>query len=358
MSAAPRRSALLDWKTILGIVLGVGLLAYTLRDVPVGEVMAEIGRADPLLFLASIIVAVGPILVRAWRWRALLETVYPETSFSARFRTTMIGFMANNILPARIGEFARAYTLSRLEPVPLGASVGSLVVERLLDGLVIVAFLFIAMALPGFPGIGDGASVGAQAATALILLGGVGVAALAMVLFPVRVMKLVEFAAGKLLPARLRRPVIVAFDALLAGLGSLRHPRLLLRASFWSVGVWLVNTFAFWLGFRAFGIDLPFGAALFLQSIIAFAVALPSAPGFFGLWEAAARIGLNEIWGVELQKALGFAIGFHIGSFLTVTIPGLYYAWKLGISWGEVGRSRELTTTETTISPTTQPDQP
>jgi uncharacterized protein (TIRG00374 family) len=338
LTAAPRRSAFLDWKALLGMALGVGLLAYSLRDVALGEVFAEIRNADLLLFLASIIVAVGPVLVRAWRWRALLEPVRAGTSFGARFRATMIGFMANTVLPARIGEFARAYTLSRVEPVPMAASIGSLVVERLFDGIVVVAFLFLAMAMPGFPGTGNGTAFGGQALLVLALMTVVALAALAMVLLPKRMTALVEWLAGKFLPARFRGAVIDGLAALLTGLSSLRHPRLLARAGFWSVGVWLVNTFAFWLGFRAFGIDVPFTAALFLQSVIALAVALPSAPGFFGLWEAAARIGLHEVWGVELQKALAFAVGFHIGSFLTVTIPGLYYVWRLGLSWGEMGK--------------------
>lgn len=338
MSDRNRRSAFLDWKAILGLALGVGLLAYSLRGVALGEVMAEVRNADPLLFLASIIVAVGPVLVRAWRWRALLEPVRAGTSFGARFRATMIGFMANNILPARIGEVARAYTLSRVEPIPMAASIGSLVVERLLDGVVVVAFLFLAMAMPGFPGMGDGDTFSGQAVFVLLLMIVGALVALALVLLPRQVTALTEWLAGKLLPARFRRSVLDGLAALLAGLGALRQPRLLARAGFWSLGVWFVNTLAFWLGFRAFGIDVPFSAALFLQSLIALAVALPSAPGFFGLWEAAARVGLHEVWGVELQKALGFAVGFHIGSFLTVTIPGLYFAWRMGLSWGEMGR--------------------
>jgi uncharacterized protein (TIRG00374 family) len=357
MRSGARRSAFLDWKALLGIALGVGFLAYSLRDVSLSGVLAEIRNANLLLFLASIVLAVGPVLVRAWRWRALLEPVRDGTSFGARFRATMIGFMANNILPARIGEFARAYALSRAEPVPIVASVGSLVVERLLDGVIVVLFLFLAMAMPGFPGIGSGGAFGAQALAVLLLMGGIALVALGMVLFPARVTALADKIAGKLLPARFRRPVVDGLVALLAGLGSLRQPRLLARAGFWSIGVWLVNTFAFWIGFRAFGIDVPFAAALFLQSVIALAVALPSAPGFFGLWEAAARVGLHEVWGVELQKALGFAVGFHIGSFLTVTIPGLYFAWRMGLSWGEMGKGRGAsgeTATAETVTETRQ----
>ena len=297
MKQAQRRGAVLDWRAIVGIILGVALLIFALRGVDLAMVLAEIRAADPFLFFLSIVFATLPIVVRAWRWRALLEPVRRHPAFSSRFRATMIGFMANNVLPARIGEFARAYTLSRMEPVPVVASIGSLVVERLFDGFVVVALLLIAMASPGFPVIGTlggqrpglllGIVTSALAALALVLV--------AMVLWPGPVVRIVERVSRWVLPEAFRQPVINALRAFLSGLGALRDPRLLARAAFWSVIVWMTSGVGFWLGFMAFDIDVPFSAALFLQSLIALAVALPSAPGFFGLWEAAARIGLVDI---------------------------------------------------------------
>jgi hypothetical protein len=355
LKPAPGRTRGVDWKAVVGILLGAALLVYSLRGVPLAEVMDEIRRAHPLLFLASIAMATAPILVRTWRWRALIEPV-KDTRFRSRWRASMIGFMANNVLPARIGEFARAYALSRMEPVPVVASFGSLVVERLLDGVVIVGFFFLAMSLPGFPlAEAGGARFALAARSVLILMAVAGILLVGMVIWPARTVAVVERVVGRVLPTSFRRPVVDGLSAFLAGLAALRQPRLVARAAFWSVGVWLVNTYAFWLGFRAFGIAVPFSAALFLQSLVALAVALPSAPGFFGLWEAAARVGLHEIWGVELEKALGFAIGFHMGSFLPVTVLGLYYAWRLGISFGEVERSEDAV--ETAIESTSPPPE-
>lgn len=340
MSRTPRRGVGLDWRAVLGIALGAALLYFSLRGVDAARVLAEIRQANVPLFALSIVFATLPIVVRAWRWKALLEPVRKGTAFRSRYRATMIGFMANNVLPARVGEFARAYTLSRMEPVPVVASIGSLVVERLFDGFVVVAFLLLAMASPGFPAIGSlaGQSPGALLSAVATVLVVLAAALLVMVLWPGVIIRIAERVAGWVLPARFRRPVVDALHAFLNGLGSLRDPRLLGRAAFWSLAVWTTSGIGFWLGFEAFGIDAPFAAAIFLQSLIALAVALPSAPGFFGLWEAAARIGLVDIWGVELDKALGFALGYHIGGFLSVTILGLYYAWRLGLSWEEVGR--------------------
>ncbi len=341
MTSRRRRSAFLDWKAVVGIALGIALLALSLRGVQLGEVLSEIRRADPVLFLISIAFTVVPILVRAWRWRAILEPVRSGTSFRARFRSTMIGFMANNVLPARIGEFARAYTLARMERVPVVASFGTLVLERIFDGLVLVSSLFLAIALPGFPSL-DAIGIqdpGAAARVVLLLLLGLMVFLIALVIWPRRAVAVTEAIVHRILPESFRRPVIDGLEAFLSGIGSLRNPGLLLRASHWSLWVWFTNALGFWFGFRAFGIDVPFTAALFLQSLIALAVALPAGPGFFGPWEAAARLGLHDIYGVGLDKAIGFAIGFHMGGFLAVTLWGLYYAWRLGISWREVETS-------------------
>src|SRR5690625_6493276 len=169
------------------------------------------------------------------------------------------------------------------------------------------------MALPNFPGIGASMGLGTPLGTILSILAISTLIVLTMVIGPTTVVRLVDSITGLLLPARFRRPIVEALETLLGGLSALRHPKLLARAGLWSIGVWLVNTYAFWLGFKAFGIELPFSAALFLQSLIALAVALPSAPGFFGLREAAARLAPHELRGVELSQALGFAIGLHHG---------------------------------------------
>jgi hypothetical protein len=99
-----------------------------------------------------------------------------------------------------------------------------------------------------------------------------------------------------------------------------------------------VNALAFWIGFRALGIDVPYSAANFLQGIIAIGVAPPSSPGFFGVFEAAAKVGL-EVYGVPGGQAVSWAIGFHIPSFIPITLIGLYYFARLGLHFSDSRRS-------------------
>jgi uncharacterized membrane protein YbhN (UPF0104 family) len=106
--------------------------------------------------------------------------------------------------------------------------------------------------------------------------------------------------------------------------------------------LWLYNSVGAWIAFRAFGFDLPLTAAIFLQSAIALAVSVPSAPGFVGLYHAMAVFVLATLWGAPAEQAGAFAIGFHLAGFVPVTLIGLYYAWRTGLSLGVARDTEEI----------------
>jgi uncharacterized protein (TIRG00374 family) len=356
-AASPRRW--LDWRALVGILISAVLLYFAFRGEDLGAVIREILSADPIMFILATAAATFVFWIRAWRWRSLLEPVQPGTKFRSRFAAVTIGFMGNNLLPARIGEFARAYAFSRMEPVSIMASFSTLVVERLFDALFLVGFLFLAMTLPDFPSFAQASgsswaagarTLGALAAVAFLVL-------FALALWPRRTVVLLEASVVRILPRRVRRPVIDALEAFVAGAGVLRNPHLMMRAAAWSALLWLTNAFSFWLAFRAFELHLSFTAAMFLQSCVALAVSVPSGPGFFGPFEAATKWVL-ALWGQAETKALGFALGFHIAGFIPVTLMGLYYAWRLGLSLSSVAHTEE--TVEDAVEQETgvDPDRP
>ncbi len=332
----------LDWKAVVGIAISIVLLWWVFRGEDLGAIWHEIRTANVWLLAASAGVATAGFLVRALRWEVLLRPIRPGTSLDARFGATSIGFMANNVLPARIGEFARAYALSRMERITVSGAFGTLVVERFLDAVVILAYLFLALVLPGFP---RGATIGGQpigsAVEGLVVLLGVLLAGiLVLLIWPHTVVRIAERIA-RLLPARAARLVIDVLEAFLDGLASLQNPRLVVLAFAWSFGFWAFHSISFWLAFLAFDIDVGYVAALFVNSTIALAVAVPSAPGFFGTFEAGAKIGLVEVYGVPEPQTLAFAVGYHITSFIPITIIGLWYAWRVGFSLRDVGQSEQ-----------------
>ena len=122
----------------------------------------------------------------------------------------------------------------------------------------------------------------------------------------------------------------------------LRDPTLVLKATLWSAVLWLINALGFWFAFRAFDIDLPVSAAIFFQSCLALAVSVPSGPAFVGLFEGAALAVLGGLWGISEVKALAFGAGFHIAGFIPVTVIGLWFAYRLGLSLAGVASTEEV----------------
>lgn len=327
-------------RAVLGAVITLLLLWWVLRDVSPSEVFAELRGASPWWLASAVILATFSFVLRALRWRVLLEPGHEGSSFEARFGATCTGFAANNLFPARLGELIRAYVLSRVAVVPFGASVGSLVVERVLDGLVLATFLVVPILLPGFP-LGDVDSAAAIQRAALVasVVFAFGFVVLwATARNPSGALRLWGNTGGRLVPHRFEARLDALVETFVHGLGSLGRLGVLLRAVGWSFVVWFCLAGSIWAGLLAFGVTAPgFLGAAFLQAVIAFSVAVPSTPGFFGVFEAGARIGLQP-WDVADPTIVGFATSYHILTFIPVTLIGLWYVRRVGLRWTEVRR--------------------
>jgi glycosyltransferase 2 family protein len=244
--------------------------------------------------------------------------------------------MVNNVVPARAGEVARAYALTRETGVPFATTLASLAVDRLLDSVVLLCFMAIALFDPALRA-GSGTLGGPLTAVAsgggallLIMIGGV----FSLVLFPAQLIRLFELFARKVSPTVEERGKRV-LEKFIAGLSVLRRPERFAAIFGWTTAHWLVNAIGYMLAFRAFGIEVPFSAALFLLGFIAVGAAVPSAPGFFGVFEYMAIQGL-AIYGVPKDQATSWAIGFHILAFIPITVIGGYYFTRLGLGFAEL----------------------
>lgn len=327
----------LNWKSALGIALSVGLLVWTMHGESPAEIWSEISQSNLWLLALSAVVATLVFPLRAIRWRVILGPIAPDLPIPALWRATAIGMMVNNIYPARLGEVARAYALTReTDRVNLTAAVASLAVDRVFDALTLVLLLVSAMLAPAFP---KGMTVGGQPVQRGALVFGVGAIGMFVVLylivaFPTFLVRMYAAVVGRVAPRLVHRgsAIIHAFSE---GLGVLRSPRRFVSVFLWALAHWLVNALAFWIGFKAVGISVPFSAANFLQGIIAIGVALPSSPGFFGVFESFATVGL-AVYGVPRPQAITWAIGFHVLSFIPITVIGLYYFARLGLHFSDL----------------------
>lgn len=328
-------------KAVVGIAATVFFLWLALRNVAWSDVAAHLRGANWVLLSAAVLISTLGMHIRAMRWKPLLEPVAPGIAFRPRIAAVFIGFGANNVFPARLGEFARTWVVAREARIPLTGAFASLVLERALDGIVMIVFLLVTMSMPAFPEIGangDNVRAGVRivtAITAVMLL-----VLLMMAFQPRRMVAIAERVAG-VLPRAFRRPAVDALHAFIGGLHVLRNPRLLAVSVAWALFQWTFLATSYLLAFRAFGITEPgFLGAVFLQSVVAVAVSLPAGPGFFGPFEAASVWGLG-LWGVDASRAASFAIGLHLGGWLTVTLGGVYYAAKLNLRWRDLGRAEE-----------------
>lgn len=324
----------IGWRALLGIALSGLLLWVTLRDVAVGRVIELLASSNAALWLACTVTATAIFPLRARRWQAILAPLGPRLPFAALWHATAIGMMVNNVVPARAGELARAFSLTRARPeVPFAAALGSLVVDRLFDGTVVLLLLLAATLDPRFPADATvlGWSATRIAGAAASVLGVVLLGLAWLVLAPDALGRAAERGVGLLSPAMGRR-IRALIEAFAAGVGVLRSPALVREVAWWTFLHWVTNAVAFWLGFRALGLDAPLSAAFFLQGIIAIGVAIPQAPGFFGVFEAAGKAGL-ALYLVPADAAVGWAIGFHLLSFVPITVLGAWYLsrqrWQL-----------------------------
>jgi len=280
------------------------------------------------------------IPVRSIRWRLILRDQDGRPCpWLPLWHATTIGFMANNLLPARAGEVARAYVASRQLPVRFSTALASIAVERVFDALVMLGLMAVAIAAPSFPAHAavNGRSLSAIAASAAALFAVLLIMAFLMVHRPAPWLALLARIARRLLPARAAERVIHAAEGLIAGLAVLKSPGRFAGVVFWSLVLWIKNAAAFAICFRAFGLDVPLEAALLLQGIIGFGVAVPSTPSFIGVFEAATLLTL-QLYGVNSSLAVSYALTYHLTTFLPITLLGLWSLSRLHI------RLRDLNT--------------
>lgn len=336
-------------RAALILVLTAGLLAYFLRGVDLRAVWAETRHANPWLLVAAVGLTMITYALRAFRWQYLLAPIGP-TRFSTAFETTVIGFAASFLLPARPGEVLRPYLLARRERLPPTAAFATVILERLLD-LVTVLLLFGVFVIFIDPATlsGDPALYRRVKAGGLIAAAG---AAAGLVLFfvlaghPERLGRL-ALQVERVLPARLARVVAGLVQAFAEGLAVMRQPGRLVVSLLLSVPLWLSIAGGIWVTSRAFHMTFGFLGSFLVMTLLVVGVAMPT-PGQVGGFHAMYRIAVTVFLGAPEATAVGAAIVLHAISFVPVTILGLIFMAREGLS---LGRMRDLAKDSRAVPP-------
>ena len=323
---------------LIGLAVTVALLAWVLHDVDLRAVAGYARAADRGMLLLAVALATATFPLRAIRWQLILRDVDGHRfPLSSLWHATAIGFMANNLLPARAGEVARAYVATQQVNVRFTTALASIGVERVFDALVMLGLMAVAIAAPSFPAstLVRGRSLSGLAAGAAALFAAVLVLALVVVHRPAPWLTRLGRVLHRLLPTTAADRLTHWAEGIVAGLGVLKSPGRFAGVSAWSIVVWTVNAAAFAACFRAFGLAVPLEGALLLQGIIGFGVAVPSTPGFVGVFEAATLLTL-KIYGVDSSRAVAYALTYHITTFLPITLLGLWSLSRLQLRLGEL----------------------
>lgn len=326
-------------RNALGIILSAALLAWALHNVEFGLVVEHLRAANPWLFALAVVLGTLIFPVRARRWRTILDPIAYHLPFGPLWRATAIGFAINNVTP-RVGEVARPYSLAReTSRIGFTTAFASLAVDRVFDALAILLLMVAAMFDPAFPSdrLVAGQPIGSWLTGVVIFVSAILAMLYLVVFFPQLMIRVYETLARRVAP-RFEAKGRVVLLSFASGLGVLRQPGRFAAVLAWALAHWLLNALAYWVGFKAVGITAPFSAALVLQGLVAIGVAVPSAPGFFGVFEYIGQQGLG-IYGVDAARATSWAIGYHILTFIPITIIGFYYFVRLGLSFRDIKRT-------------------
>lgn len=307
----------------LSLGLAAAFTAFFLRRVDLSELGRAIAGASAGWLLVAVLLGLSTFLIRALRWCWILRPV-GQVPFFPSLRATAVGFAANTVLPARVGEVLRPALLARDRRLPFSALLASIAFERVLDGLSQLVFLVIAIA--------EGPPAGAPAETAALssspklraaaglLLAAILLLALFAVVWRRTTERLLEVAL-RALPRKWRARGRNIGHTFLDGFASLKNPRLFLLVAGGSLLMWWVINLQVYAVMRAFHLTLPVSASFVVTTAALLGVAVPT-PGGLGAYQAAVQYALTHFYAVAQAPASGVAVLAWASSFVVITLVG------------------------------------
>ena len=320
--AAGRRRRLLQ--IVLGLAISGGLIWWTFRRTDWDSSWHFITEAGRGWMLVAVVLATLPFPMRIPRWRVLLrhEDGSP-VGYLPLWHAISMGFAANHVLPLRAGEVIRITAVSRLGRVPLATALSSVAVERALDVLVAAALLSFALIQGGIDPTLTLSEGGRPLSEIAAAVGGIGIAALAVATLAAWRSDLALRITRRILPENKVGDALQRFaERILLGLSALRDPRAALPVLGWSFLIWICNASAFAAAFQAFGFSIPFTGAFILQGALMIGIAIPSSPGYFGVFEAAIAGTLGALYGIPFAAAFAYGLLYHVTTFVPIILLG------------------------------------
>ena len=315
-------------KLWISIIFSLFFVVLVLYKIDFKKTSEALETADYLYLPLAVLLTIVTNIIRTYRWRFIINPIKHISTLSL-FSGVAIGYMANNLLPARLGEFIRAYIMGKKEDISKSSTLATILVERIFDGLALLFFLVIIALLFSLP--------------LWIKQAGVAAAAFFILLTAFLILLLIKKATG----IRLAKKIINIFsprfankvgellENFLSGLVIVNHKRNIFWAFIFSIIVWLSEASTYYIIGLSFGIDLPVYVALLTVVIVNIGILIPSAPGYVGAFEFF-TISALSIFAIEKSIALSYAIVLHAVLFIPITIIGVYFFWKENLHLSDI----------------------
>ncbi len=321
---------------LVGVLVSAVFLWLAFRGLQPEQFWASVGEANAMLLVAGMAVYALAVTVITWRWQFLLRSL-ASVSLRRLIPLVCIGYMGNNIYPFRSGEALRVFLLRRNHDVPLARGATTVIVERVFDGLVMLTFVLVPLAL--LDAIPPTARQIATVLTPLFLVAVVVFFVLAA--RPDILHRLADLVAG-LLPGGLGERVGALADDIIGGLEGLRSPLDLAGTVFASYATWAVEASVYWIVMFAFGIEASYLVALLAVGAVNLAGLLPAAPGNLGVFELILSEVLIITASVSEPTAVATAIAIHIVIWLPPTLAGFIFLAGQGMGPGAITQAEKL----------------
>jgi len=320
---------------VIGIIISLIFLYFAFKEVKFKEFIGALEKANYLILIPVLATVIAIFLVRAYRWNFLILPV-KKLSYGKLFSALMIGTMANNVLPFRIGEIVRAFIIGKMGNVSRSASFATIAVERVIDIFTILLIATTVISLQEMPD-----SMFPFQQIGLILL----VIVVVFFGFTLFLLKNTNFALnvlGKLLkplPEKYKEKIIQISESFITGLKVIKKKEYYLVIGLLSLAAWFLFVLEAYILFFAFDLpgkyNVPIGASFLIVILGTIAIMIPSSPGFFGTFHLFCKEGLT-VYNVPESTALAYAVILHAFSFLPTTILGIIYLGKKNFTFSQI----------------------
>jgi len=316
------------WQLWIGIIFSLIFLILALRGVDLKMTATTLRGTNILILCAAACCFVFSTAAKAFRWRILLVS-RRTPSFMRAFLILSIGLMVNAFLPARLGEFARAYLMGEAEADSKIYVLGTIVLEKVVDLLFLLLSLFMLllwMRLPEW-------LIGLARGTALILL--ILVISLIFLLWKKELLLNLLEKTSRILPPRWQEWLVRQARYGLSSLDVIRKPRLMIGLFGWSLIIWVLSTMTNTLVFLAMKLSMPIWVSLLLLVVLQVGTAVPSSPGRIGVFQYLVVLCLSLI-ALDKNVALGYSIALYLVVYISIALLGVWGLWHEKITWGRL----------------------